>query len=162
MSQEFGLPEINRAEIVGRLVREPRVDNTQSGNPRATFRVAVSRRHQGGEETAFIRCICRGETAEFARAAGRGDPVWVEGRLVQYEDNEGRRKIGIMVSRMQMLGGPGAEPLPESETHPDPGPETDSDPGPETDLDLEPETDSDPRSTLPQHLRTRKRRLFWE
>lgn len=88
---------MNKALLIGRLVRDPEVKHSQGENPTAVarFTIAVDRRfkRQGDEQTAdFISCIAFGKTAEFIeKYFHKGEKIVVEGRITtgSYTNKDG-------------------------------------------------------------------------
>lgn len=78
---------MNKAFLIGRLVRDPEVKYTTGDKPTAVarFTLAVDRKfkRQNEEQTAdFISCIAFGKTAEFIEKYFRkGEKIVVEGRI---------------------------------------------------------------------------------
>lgn len=89
---------INKAVIVGRLVRNPVLRKTTSGASVTSFTVAVDRKFKAeGQPTAdFIQCTSWNKVADnVARYMKKGFLIGVEGRLQtrSYEDKDGKRQI---------------------------------------------------------------------
>ncbi|MGG6839948.1 UNVERIFIED_CONTAM: single-stranded DNA-binding protein [Mammaliicoccus sciuri] len=88
---------INKAVLVGRLVRDPEYRTTPSGVQVATFTLAVNHiftNQQGEREADFINCVVFRKTAENVNNyLSKGSLAGVEGRLQSrsYENQEGRR-----------------------------------------------------------------------
>lgn len=88
---------INRAVLVGRLVRDPEYRTTPSGVQVATFTLAVNRtftNQQGEREADFINCVVFRKTAENVNQyLSKGKLAGVDGRLQSrsYENNEGQK-----------------------------------------------------------------------
>ena len=78
---------INRVVLVGRLTRDPELRKTTSGNPVATFTVAIDNRLKnpdGSKSTSFIPCVVFGERSDVVtKFARKGMLVGVEGRINQ-------------------------------------------------------------------------------
>lgn len=78
---------MNKAFLIGRLVRDPEVKYTTGDKPTAVarFTIAVDRKfkRQGDDQTAdFISCIAFGKTAEFIQKYfSKGMKIVIEGRL---------------------------------------------------------------------------------
>ena len=87
---------MNKAVIVGRLVRDPDVRALNDGKTVSKFTVAVDRRFKnknGEKEADFIQVVTFGKTAEFvAEYVKKGNMVSVAGRITtgSYE-KEGRK-----------------------------------------------------------------------
>ena len=89
---------INRAVIVGRLVRDPVLRKTTSGASVTSFTVAVDRKFKAeGQPTAdFIQCTSWNKVADnVARYMKKGFLIGVEGRLQtrSYENKDGKKQI---------------------------------------------------------------------
>ena len=89
---------MNKAILLGRLVKEPELRYTTSGTAVATFTLAVDRRFQkqGEERQAdFIKCIVFNKTAEFvANYFAKGQMMALSGSIQTrtWEDNEGKKR----------------------------------------------------------------------
>jgi single-strand DNA-binding protein len=113
---ELRMPELNVVVIAGRLTRDPEPKTLTSGVSLCTFSIAVDStwKDAGGErqkKTAFIDVQTWRKTADYCgENLRKGDPVVVQGRLVQdeYEDKEGRkvRKTRVEGQRVDRLSWP--------------------------------------------------------
>ncbi len=78
---------INRVVLVGRLVRDPELKKTTSGNPVCTFTVAVDNRMKnpdGSKGTSFLPCVVFSQAADnVSKFTRKGSLVGIEGRLNQ-------------------------------------------------------------------------------
>ncbi len=89
---------MNRAILLGRLVRDPELRTTQNGHSVCSFTLAIDRRfknQQGERETDFIPCVAWGKTAEFCeRYFSQGQRMALLGSIQRrsWEDNEGKRQ----------------------------------------------------------------------
>jgi single-strand DNA-binding protein len=88
---------------MGRLVADPELRQTQSGNSMCRIRIAVDRRFtkQGEQRQAdFINVTCWSQTAEFvSRYFSKGGMIHVEGRLQNndYTDQNGVKHYSMDV-----------------------------------------------------------------
>ena len=88
---------INRAILVGRLVRDPQCRKTPNGASATSFTVACDRRGEKkeGQPTAdFINCVCWNKIADnVAKYTHKGSLVGIEGRIQtrSYDDQSGHR-----------------------------------------------------------------------
>lgn len=89
---------MNKALLIGRLVRDPEVRYTASDNPKAIarFTLAVDRRvkKDGEQEADFISCVAFSKTAEFIeKYFSKGMKVAVEGRIQtgSYTNKDGQK-----------------------------------------------------------------------
>ena len=72
---------MNKAILMGRLVRDPELKSTPSGVNVATFTIAVPRRFKK-DETDFINCVAWRQTAEFiSQWFTKGKMIAVEGSI---------------------------------------------------------------------------------
>lgn len=94
---------LNVVALMGRLVADPELKTTQSGNSVCTFRVAVDRNYvpQGEERQAdFITVTAWRKTAEFvSKYFQKGSMISVQGRLEtrQYQDKNGNNRTATEV-----------------------------------------------------------------
>lgn len=94
---------LNVVALMGRLVSDPELKTTQSGNCVCTFRVAVDRSYvpQGEERQAdFITVTAWRKTAEFvSKYFQKGSMISVHGRLEtrQYQDKNGNNRTATEV-----------------------------------------------------------------
>lgn len=96
---------LNKVILIGRLVADPELRYTQSGNAVTNFTLAVDRPYQsqsGDRETDFIDIVAWRKLAEtVANHLSKGRLVAVEGRLQirSYDDQNGiRRKAAEIVA----------------------------------------------------------------
>lgn len=88
---------INKAVLVGRLVRNPEYRTTPSGVQVATFTLAVNRtftNQQGEREADYINCVVFRKTAENVNQyLSKGKLAGVDGRLQSrsYDNKEGQK-----------------------------------------------------------------------
>lgn len=84
---------MNTVILIGRLVRDPDVRDTQSGMKIARFTLAIDRPTKGEDKQAdFPSVVCFGKTAEnVGRYMSKGRQVAVEGRIQtgQYTNQDG-------------------------------------------------------------------------
>lgn len=94
---------LNVVAIMGRLVADPELKTTQSGNSVCTFRIAVDRSYvpQSEEHQAdFITVTAWRKTAEFvSKYFQKGSMISVQGRLEtrQYQDKNGNNRTATEV-----------------------------------------------------------------
>ena len=87
---------INKVILLGRVVRDPEVRNTQNNTMVCSFSLAVNRRfkQEGQPDADFINIVAWGKTAEFvAKYFTKGQQVAVVGRIQtrNYDDKDGRK-----------------------------------------------------------------------
>lgn len=96
----------NRIILIGRLTRDPELRYTPSGQPVASFSLAVDRpfkSQDGQKQTDFIDIVAWRKLAErVGQYATKGRLVAVEGRLqirsYEAKDGSGRRKVTEVVA----------------------------------------------------------------
>ncbi len=96
----------NTVVLVGNVTRDPELRFTNTGQPTATFGLAVNRRWQNRqtqeweEATSFFDVVCWREMAEnVSESLARGSRVLVAGRLEQrsWETPDGDRRSKVEV-----------------------------------------------------------------
>lgn len=107
---------MNRCVLVGRIVRDPELKRTNSGNSVTSFTLAIDNPVRNGNDktTSFIPCTCWNKTAEnVAKYCTKGSLVGVDGRLNQrsYEDKNGAKRsvVEVIAESVQFLERKGAE-----------------------------------------------------
>ena len=102
---------LNQVILVGRLVRNPELQITDSGKKRSTITLAVSRayKNQNGEyDTDFLDCTLwtgiAENTHEYCKS---GDVIGVKGRLqtwiLENEDGTKSKKMEIIAEKVTFL-----------------------------------------------------------
>ena len=91
---------MNRAVLVGRIVRDPELRKTTSGMSGVSFTLAIDNRVRQGAErtTSFIPVTAWNQTADnIAKYVHKGMLLGVDGRLNQrsYTNNE-NRKVSVV------------------------------------------------------------------
>lgn len=115
---------LNRVILIGRLVRDPELRYVPSGQPVASFTLAVDRpftSQQGEQQTDFIDIVAWRRLAEqVTQYLGKGRLVAVEGRLQirSYETADGqKRKVAeVVATNIRFLDrkAPAPEPVPSA------------------------------------------------
>lgn len=96
-SKQKGEYMLNQTVIVGRLVKDPELNETENGNKVTNITLAVPRsfKNSDGEyETDFISCVLwKGIAENTAEYCKKGDLLGVKGRVQtrNYEDKEEQR-----------------------------------------------------------------------
>ncbi len=109
------MASFNKVILMGNLVRDPEVRQTQSGTSVCRFSVAVNRSYTGQDgtprdETCFVEVDCFGKTAEnIGKYFTKGKPILVEGRLRQdnWDDKttgQKRSKMMVVLERFEFVG----------------------------------------------------------
>lgn len=95
---------VNSVVLVGRLVRDPELRKTSSGNSVASFTIACddSRRGPNGEkQTVFMACSLFGKGADnMMKFCHKGNLVGVVGRLTQRKYNRKSDNSEITVTEI--------------------------------------------------------------
>lgn len=95
---------LNQTVIVGRLVRDPEVRETESGKKVSEIKLAVPRSYKNSEgeyDTDFISCVLWSgiaeNTAEYCR---KGDLIGIKGRIqtTQIEENGNSKDVMEVVA----------------------------------------------------------------
>lgn len=104
---------LNQTVIVGRIVRDLEVHETESGNKVAQLTLAVPRSFknmEGQYETDFIPCVLwKGIAENTAEYCKKGDLVGIKGRIQtrSYETEEEIRKniVEVVAEKVTFLSG---------------------------------------------------------
>lgn len=107
------MADINKAILVGRLVRDAEMKYTSGGMAISKFAVAVNRSVKNGdkweEQASFFDCAMFGKRAEAVNQyLTKGQQVAIEGQLVQQrweKDGQNYSKVEINVDNLQLVGG---------------------------------------------------------
>ena len=95
---------LNQSVIVGRLVRDPELYETENGNKVTNITLAVPRSYKnmdGEYETDFINCtLWKGIAENAAEYCHKGDLLGIKGRLQSktVEDEEKNRTVMELVA----------------------------------------------------------------
>ncbi len=95
---------LNKAILMGRLVRDPELRHTASNTAVASFTLAIDRDRKGpnGErQTDFIDCVAWGRQAEFVKQwFTKGMLAIVVGRIQSrnWEDRNGNKRVSIEIN----------------------------------------------------------------
>jgi len=100
---------MNKAFLIGRLVKDPELRYTDNNKSVSNFTIAINRITTAGEQKAdFINIVSWGNQAENCKKyLTKGSQVAVEGRINTrtYEEKDGNKKFitEIMAERVQFL-----------------------------------------------------------
>jgi single-strand DNA-binding protein len=115
----------NHVQLVGRLVADPELRHTQSGDAVVGFRLAVDRNFS--KEADFFGCTAWRKTAAIiAEYCRKGSQVAIYGsiqnRKYQTREGEDRTVTEVQVQQVQLLGSPKEGGVTKGEqNNPDPG-----------------------------------------
>ena len=106
---------INKWIGIGNLTRDPETTHTQKNTSLCKFGIALNRKWIGSdgqaqEKATFIECTAWGKIADvIQKYCHKGKQVCIEGYLEQErwtaEDGSSRQKLGVVVEKLEMLGG---------------------------------------------------------
>lgn len=93
---------LNRAILMGRLVADPELRQTQSGISVVSFTIAIDRNYSKGRERQadFVDIVAWRHTAEFvSNYFSKGKMIIVEGSIQTrlYEDKQGNKRKAVEV-----------------------------------------------------------------
>lgn len=107
--------DINRANLTGRLTRDPELKGTQGGSAVLNFGIAVNDRRKNPasgewEDVAnFVDCVVFGNRASsLAKFLSKGQKVAIEGKLrwsTWEKDGQKRSKIEVVVDELVLMSG---------------------------------------------------------
>ena len=103
---------MNTITLIGRLTRDPDLDQTRGGTPVCRLRLAVPRRRKEGKDqgAVFVSVVAfGGQAAAAADYLMKGRQVAVSGRLEQREwsDGDGTHSLHeVVADHVQFLGQP--------------------------------------------------------
>lgn len=108
---------LNVVALMGRLVRDPELKTTQSGNSVCTFSIAVDRSYTAKDEERkadFFTITAWRQTAEFiCKYFQKGSLIAIEGSLQtrQYQDKSGNNRTAteVLASRVSFAGSKASE-----------------------------------------------------
>ena len=97
---------LNKVVLIGRLVRDVELRETQSGVPYTYITIAVDRPGQNGQ-TDFIDCVAWRGTAEILKKyTSKGSLIAVEGRIEVYNTESNgnyEKRVNVNVQSITML-----------------------------------------------------------
>lgn len=107
---------LNQTVIVGRIVQEPELRQTETGNKVTNITLAVPRSFKninGEYDTDFIPCtLWKGVAENTVEFCKKGDLVGIKGRLqtrnIEYEDNR-RQVMEVIAEKVTFLSSRKAE-----------------------------------------------------
>lgn len=116
---------LNRITVMGRLVRDPELQHTQSGIPVCSITIACDRDYKdadGSKSTDFIDIVAWRNTAEFiSKYLSKGRMAVIDGRLQlrDWTDREGNRRRSAEILANSVNFGD-SRPQQQSQTAPAP------------------------------------------
>ena len=107
---------LNQAVLVGRLVKDPELHETESGNKVTSITLAVPRSYKnmnGEYDTDFISCVLfKGIAENASEYCHKGDLLGVKGRIQtrKVEDLESSKQVvEVMAEKLTFLSSKKAE-----------------------------------------------------
>ena len=99
---------INRAELIGRLGRDPDMRYTPEGRVVTKFSVATDRPTKPGAEpeTDWHQVVCWGPLAEFAgQYLGKGRLVYIAGRITyrSWDGKDGQKRYATEIVASEVI-----------------------------------------------------------
>lgn len=102
---------LNKVMLIGRLGKDPELQNFESGAKKVTFSLATSEKftNRAGnveEATEWHNIVMWNKTAEIAaQYLRKGDPLYIEGKITyrSWDDNEGNKRYMTEVRALSMI-----------------------------------------------------------
>ncbi len=91
---------INKAILMGRLVRDPELRHTGSGTPVCSFSIAINSGSGENQTTDYINCVAWNKTAEFvSKYFDKGKMIAVIGKIQtrSWEGQDGKKNYATEV-----------------------------------------------------------------
>lgn len=108
---------MNKISIVGRLIRDVEVKQSQGGKSVARFTVAAQRKYKNTEgkyDSDFIPCVCFDKSADFvSKYFKKGDMIGITGHMQSgsYEGKNGKvYTLDCYVDEVEFVGGKSDKP----------------------------------------------------
>ena len=93
--------DVNSVHVIGRLTRDPELQQTPNGVSVAKFGIASNRQVNGEERTDFFEVVTWQKQAEtIAAHLTKGRKVFVEGRLTQeqWDSSAGEKRSRVIIT----------------------------------------------------------------
>lgn len=102
------MSSFNRIALMGNLTKDPEVRYTQNGTAVVNFGIAVNRVRSKNDAVDFFDCAAwRDQGTNLAHYKGKGDLVFIEGRLEQQtwqaQDGSNRSRHVVVAETIQYL-----------------------------------------------------------
>ena len=102
---------LNQSILVGRIVKDPEIRETESGNKVTNITLAVQRPYKnvnGEYDTDFISCVLwKGVAETTAQYCKKGDLIGIKGRIqtreVELEDETHRKYVEVIAEKVTFL-----------------------------------------------------------
>jgi len=91
--RQAAVPELNEASLIGRLVGDPRLTQTEGGHKRASFMLAVPYTFTNGagekvKKKNYVPVVAWRAIAQQCEGVRKGDAVQVDGRIMTWSKDE--------------------------------------------------------------------------
>jgi single-strand DNA-binding protein len=108
---------VNKVILIGRLGQDLDRTETQTGSVYYRFSMATEHRSRGKDTTVstdWHDLVIWGKNGDaLAEFVGKGDQLYIEGRLSQWKNKENRKVTNVVVETFCLLGN---KPNPKAET----------------------------------------------
>ena len=102
---------LNQTVLVGRLVRDPELNQTENGNKVTNITLAVPRNYKnvdGEYETDFINCVLwKGVAENAAEYCHKGDLLGVKGRIqtrtIELDEDNKKQVMELVAEKVTYL-----------------------------------------------------------
>lgn len=102
---------LNQSVIVGRLVRDPELHETENGNKVTNITLAVPRSYKNSEgeyDTDFISCVLwKGIAENAAEYCHKGDLLGIKGRIqsrsIEIDEETKREVVELVAEKVTFL-----------------------------------------------------------
>ena len=110
--------DLNSVFVLGRLTRDPELNQTSGGTAYCRFSIANNRNYvqnmEKKEEVSYFNCVAWAKQAEILNQyCHKGKQIAIQGRLKQnsWDNKEGKRQysVDIVVENFQLLGNVGGQ-----------------------------------------------------
>ena len=100
------MASLNEVLLIGNLVADPELNQTNGGKSVCNFSIAVNRpfvkeKKENTQDVDFVNVVAWGKTAEFVGAYfAKGEPIFVRGRLQtrSWTDDKGEKRYSTEVN----------------------------------------------------------------
>jgi len=104
------MPDINEVRLAGRLTVAPKLETSAKGTSWCRCRIASGRKWTGRDgvehqDQLFVTATAFDKAAEILATMGKGEPLYVEGKLVfnEWTDKQGGERSEINIELRRVL-----------------------------------------------------------
>lgn len=98
---------LNQLVIVGRLVKDPELKETDNGKKVSNITLAIPRSYKNSEgeyDTDFINCILwQGIAETTSEYCHKGDLIGIKGRVESSLDKDGKNSMNLIADKVTFL-----------------------------------------------------------